>query len=56
LCKVINGSFVPNIETSDSAYFALDQLPPLAEEKNTVKQIAMCFEAYHSTNWQVIFD
>lgn len=56
LCKVLDGYFVPNIETSDSAYFALDQLPPLAIEKNTIEQISMCFEAYHSTNWQVIFD
>jgi len=34
-CKNIGGEFKENIETEESDYFSLDELPPLAEEKNT---------------------
>ena len=52
LCKVLGGSFQPNIETVDSRYFGLDELPVLAEEKNNKEQIEMCF--WHSciSPWQ----
>ena len=56
LCKVIGGSFRTNIETVESRYFGLNELPPLAEEKNSREQLAMCFDAYHATNWRVPFD
>ena len=56
LCTAIGGSFVPNIETIDSNYFALNELPNLAEEKTTAEQINMCFAAYQSKNWQTHFD
>ena len=56
LCRALDGQFRPNSETTASAYFALNELPPLAEEKNTSAQIAMCFEARANENWKVIFD
>ena len=56
LCKATGGSFIPNIETSECQYFALDELPPLAEEKCTKEQIRMCFEACGDDNWKVQFD
>lgn len=56
LCSVVSGAFEPNLETTESRYFELDQLPQLAEEKNTVEQIEMCFNAYHSENWKTLFD
>lgn len=56
LCERIGGSFQKNIETVDSGYFALDELPPLAEEKNTKEQIALCFEASRAEHWEVPFD
>ncbi len=56
LCSVIGGSFQENSETRDSGYFSLDELPRLAEEKNTREQIALCFEAYHSSQWKTLFD
>lgn len=56
LCSVTGGSFEENIETVESRYFALDELPLLAEEKNNAEQIAMCFEAYQSENWTTFFD
>lgn len=56
LCEVKSGSFQRNIETVDSDYFSLNDLPSLSEDKNTVKQIKMCFDAYQNDNWQVHFD
>lgn len=56
LCSVIGGSFVENIETSESRYFGIDEIPTLAEEKNNEEQIRMCFEAYHAEHWQTLFD
>lgn len=56
LCSVVSGEFEPNIETTESRYFELDELPELATEKNNVEQIEMCFNAYHSENWKTLFD
>lgn len=56
LCRVTGGSFRPNIETTCSQYFTVDNLPMLAEEKNTRQQIEMCFAAYADENWQIEFD
>lgn len=56
LCTVIDGSFESNIETVDSRYFGIDELPLLATEKNTEEQIKMCFDAYHADNWKTVFD
>jgi len=55
-CTCLGGSFQKNIETTESGYFALDELPPLATEKNTVEQIQMCFDAYHAEHWTTLFD
>ena len=56
LCSLVGGHFTPNIETTESAYFALEDLPPLAEQKNTREQIEMCFAAYHDKNWKTLMD
>lgn len=56
LCSVLGGSFKENSETSESRYFALDELPELAEEKNTEEQIRMCFDAYHAKEWKTILE
>ena len=56
LCRVIGGSFTDNIETSDSRYFSVDELPPLAVEKCSEDQVKMCFEAEKDINWAVRFD
>lgn len=55
-CSVIGGQFTPNIETTEFRYFSEDHLPELATEKNNREQIQMCFAAYHSPNWQTLFD
>lgn len=56
LCEILSGHFQPNIETTESNYFRLEELPLLAEEKNNEEQIKMCFTAYHDKNWQVQFE
>ena len=55
-CSVIGGYFEPNIETTGFQYFAEDELPELATEKNNEEQIRMCFEAYYSENWKTILE
>lgn len=57
LCSVVGGEFVENIETTGFDYFAEDNIPELATEKNNEEQIKMCFEAYHSRDgWKTVFD
>lgn len=56
LCTLIGGNFQKNIETVDSGYFGLEELPALAEAKNNYEQIKMCFDAYHSDHWVTQFD
>lgn len=56
LCSVLGGCFEKNIETTESRYFGVDELPALAEEKNNEEQIRMCFEAYHAKHWTTLFD
>lgn len=55
-CEVTGGEFAPNIETTESAYFGIDELPALAEEKNNAEQIEMCFRAVNSEYWEALFD
>ena len=56
LCEAIGGEFTENIETSESRYFSIEELPLLAEAKCNEEQILMCFEAYQANNWTVVFD
>ena len=55
-CEVLGGAFQPNSETSETRYFSLDELPPLAEEKNTREQIEMCFRAMQTETWETLID
>lgn len=55
-CSAHGGSFQANTETTERRYFALDALPPLAEEKNTAEQIAMCFAAHRAEHWVTLLD
>ncbi len=55
-CTRLSGGFQENIETTESRYYALYELPPLATEKNTAEQVQMCFNAYHAEHWSTLFD
>ncbi len=56
LCRYIEGSFSKNIETEESGFFELDQLPELSLDRNTYSQIQMCFEAAQDQQWSTDFD
>ena len=56
MCELLGGKFQPNSETLQSAYFALDELPEMNNEKNTKEQVELCFQAYHSKHWITEFD
>lgn len=56
LCTALGGSFQPNLETLDSRYFALEELPPLSTGKITEEQIKLCFDAYHAEHWTTQMD
>ena len=56
LCTLLGGGFRPNSETTASGWFSEDDLPVLAEEKNTASQIRMCFQAARDPGWRVQFD
>jgi len=56
LCTLLGGRFQANSETTGFEWFSIENLPELAEEKNTLEQIQMCFDAYGTPNWPVQFD
>ena len=56
LCELIGGKFENNIETTEIAYFSLDELQILSEAKNNKEQIELCFRANEDENWKVQFD
>ncbi len=57
MCTLIGGSFVENIETTETKYFARNEIPEnLANEKVTREQIEMCFDAYNDEHWMTQFD
>lgn len=55
-CEVLGGTFTPNLETVDSRYFSLEELPELSEDKTTREQIALCMKAAQSPVWEPVFD
>ncbi len=56
LCELIDGAFEKNIETEESGFFSLADLPPLSVERNTKKQIEMCFNSKSNDKIFTIFD
>ena len=56
LCTAVGGAFTPNIETTESGWFAPEELPPLSEDKCTAEQIRMCFEASRAEHWETQID
>ncbi|WP_343248881.1 NUDIX hydrolase N-terminal domain-containing protein [Diplocloster hominis] len=55
-CEIVDGQFVENIETQESRFFGPDELPELADEKNTAEQVRLCFLASQDPGWVTIFD
>ena len=55
-CRLLGGEFTKNSETSEARFYAPDELPELAGEKNTAEQVRLCFEAYRDENWKTLLD
>lgn len=55
-CQRIKGSFTANIETSECAFFPLDDLPELSAERINREQVEMCFQADRDENFVPFFD
>ena len=56
LCRVMQGEFRRNIETIDSRYFAVNELPELNDHKTSREQIMLCLEAYRADVWEPVVD
>ncbi|MGI8386908.1 NUDIX hydrolase [Robertmurraya sp. P23] len=55
-CEIIGGKAKEGMETSEVAFFAEDELPPLSIERNTESQIRMAFEYLHDSLKAVYLD
>jgi ADP-ribose pyrophosphatase YjhB (NUDIX family) len=55
-CELIEYRFTENTETLRSGFFSRDDLPELSTERNTLKQINMCFEAKKHKLFEPVFD
>jgi ADP-ribose pyrophosphatase YjhB (NUDIX family) len=55
-CELIENSFKENSETLGSGFFSSDKLPELSVERNTIKQIGLCFEAKNCPLFETVFD
>ena len=52
LCSLVGGQFRENLETSESGWFSLIELPELDLEKTTPEQLQVCFEARRAEHWE----
>jgi ADP-ribose pyrophosphatase YjhB (NUDIX family) len=55
-CDYIAGEFKANVETYESGWFTLDNLPPLSIGRNTKDQIEMCFSVRKKKTHETLFD
>ncbi len=55
-CELIENKFISNTETLEAGFFALDALPNLSTERNTISQIELCFEAKKHPVFEANFD
>lgn len=55
-CQYIENKFIENIETEETDFFSLEELPELSETRNTEEQIKMCFKCKDNNVHQAYFD
>jgi ADP-ribose pyrophosphatase YjhB (NUDIX family) len=56
LCREVGGSLKTSIETSDSGFFALHELPPLSTPRITKEQIQLLYEFHNNPDKEAICD
>lgn len=56
LCEIIGGEALSGIETSEVAFFGMDELPELSQERNTEAQVKTMFQFLSNPNLETILD
>lgn len=57
LCEILSGEASTSLETSEVAFFALEEIPAgLSGERTKPRQIADAFDAYHNPDCPTVFD
>jgi hypothetical protein len=57
LCDLIGGEACPSDETSEVAFFGLEEIPePLSGERTKARHIQDAFCAYRQTDFPTVFD
>ncbi|OBZ11649.1 ADP-ribose pyrophosphatase [Bacillus sp. FJAT-27264] len=56
LCRITGGEASQGVETSEVAFFGVDELPELSEERNTKTQLQTMFEYLQNPDKAVILD
>jgi len=57
LCEVISGEATPSAETSEVAFFTLNEIPlPLSEKRTPLRIIQDAFNAINNPGWAAVFD
>ncbi|RJE88435.1 NUDIX domain-containing protein [Paenibacillus sp. 1011MAR3C5] len=55
-CEIIGGEALSGIETSEVAFFGIDELPELSQERNTEAQVKTMFQFLANPNLETILD
>jgi ADP-ribose pyrophosphatase YjhB (NUDIX family) len=55
-CELIENNFKENTETLEAGFFALNHLPELSTERNTLDQVIMCVESKKHKIFETVFD
>jgi ADP-ribose pyrophosphatase YjhB (NUDIX family) len=56
LCRLKGGEFQDNIETLQSGWFSLDNLPYLHPRKSSEAELRLCLEASRAEHWETRYD
>jgi hypothetical protein len=53
---LVENNFKENTETLEAGFFALNHLPELSTERNTLDQVIMCVESKKHKIFETVFD
>ena len=56
LCEHVSGEPEPGMETLDTGFFGLDEIPPLSEPRITLNQLKLMFEFLENPGKQAVCD
>lgn len=55
-CRIVGGEALSGVETSEVAFFGIDELPELSLERNTEAQVKTMFQFLSNPNQETILD